>query len=80
MTLPALVVPAIVSRMSSLPWQPNLTLYCLLFILSTVGLAAAKSATSYLNVTFASITLGVDSGSRSILIVNFGISNFLDFR
>ena len=42
---------------SSLPWHPKLTLYRLLVIVSTVGLAAAKSATSYLNLTFASITI-----------------------
>ena len=42
---------------SSVLWLPKLTLYRLLVIFSTVGLAAAKSATSYLNLTFASITL-----------------------
>ncbi|KIM40716.1 hypothetical protein M413DRAFT_166659 [Hebeloma cylindrosporum] len=40
-----------------LSWHPKLTLYRLLVILSTVGLAAAKTATSYLNLTSASITL-----------------------
>ncbi|KIM40702.1 hypothetical protein M413DRAFT_166483 [Hebeloma cylindrosporum] len=49
------------SRISSagtnLSWHPKLTLYRLLVILSTVGLAVAKTATSYLNLTFASITL-----------------------
>jgi hypothetical protein len=38
-------------------WHPELTLYRLLVVLSTVGLAVAKTATSYLNFTFASITL-----------------------
>ena len=38
-------------------WHPKLTLYRLLVILSTVGLAAAKTAATYLNFTFASITL-----------------------
>jgi len=42
---------------SSLSWHPKLTLYRLLVILSTVGLTAAKTATSYLNLAFASITL-----------------------
>ncbi|KIM40712.1 hypothetical protein M413DRAFT_28489 [Hebeloma cylindrosporum] len=42
---------------SGLSWHPKLTLYRLLVILSTVGLAAAKTATSYLNLTSASITL-----------------------
>lgn len=42
---------------SSLSWNPKLTLYRLLVILSTVSLAIAKTATSYLNLTFASITL-----------------------
>ena len=42
---------------SSLSWHPKLTLYRLLVILSSVGLTAAKTATSYLNLTFASITL-----------------------
>jgi len=41
----------------SLSWHPKLTLYRLLVIFSTVGLAAAKTATSLLNLTFASITL-----------------------
>ena len=41
----------------SISWHPKLTLYRLLVILSTVGLAVAKTATSYLNLTFASITL-----------------------
>ena len=39
------------------PWHPKLTFYRLLVILSTVGLAAAKTTTSYLILTFASITL-----------------------
>jgi len=38
-------------------WHPKLTLYRLLVIFSTVGLVAAKGATSYLNLTYASITL-----------------------
>ena len=42
---------------SRVSWHPKLTLYRLLVILSTVGLAIAKTATSYLNLTFASITL-----------------------
>ena len=42
---------------SSVLWLPKLTLYRLLVIVSTVGLAAAKTATSLLNLTFASITL-----------------------
>jgi hypothetical protein len=42
---------------SSPSWHPKLTLYRFLVILSTFGLAAAKSVTSYLNFTFASITL-----------------------
>lgn len=42
---------------SNLSWHPKLTPYRLLVILSTVGLAVAKTATSYLNLTFASITL-----------------------
>ncbi|KIM40719.1 hypothetical protein M413DRAFT_166675 [Hebeloma cylindrosporum] len=42
---------------SSLSWHPKLTLYRLLVILSTVGLAAAKTATTCLNLTFASITV-----------------------
>jgi len=42
---------------SNLSWHPKLTLYRLLVIVSTVGLAVAKTATSYLNLTFASITL-----------------------
>ncbi|KIM40704.1 hypothetical protein M413DRAFT_166535 [Hebeloma cylindrosporum] len=54
------------SRISSagtnLSWHPKLTLYRLLVILSTVGLAAAKTATSCLNLTFASITLEWISG------------------
>ena len=42
---------------SKLSWHPKLTLYRLLVIFSTVGLAAAKTATTFLNFTFASITL-----------------------
>jgi len=42
---------------SSISWHPELTLYRLLLILSTLGLAAAKTATSVRNLTFASITL-----------------------
>ncbi|KIM40721.1 hypothetical protein M413DRAFT_28498 [Hebeloma cylindrosporum] len=42
---------------SSPSWHPKLTLYRLLVILSTVGLAVAKTVTSYLNLSFASITL-----------------------
>jgi len=42
---------------SSDSWHPKLTLYRLLVIVATVGLAVAKTATSYLNLTFASITL-----------------------
>ena len=42
---------------SSVSWHPKLTLYRLLVIVSTIGLAVAKTATSYLNLTFASITL-----------------------
>ena len=38
-------------------WHPKLTLYRLLVIFFTVGLGAAKAATSYLNLTYASITL-----------------------
>ncbi|KIM40714.1 hypothetical protein M413DRAFT_28491 [Hebeloma cylindrosporum] len=45
-----------ISTESNLSWHPRLTRYRLLVILSTVGLAAAKAATSYLNLTFASIT------------------------
>ncbi|KIM40722.1 hypothetical protein M413DRAFT_446112 [Hebeloma cylindrosporum] len=45
------------SAESGLSWHPKLTLYRLLVILSSVGLAAAKTATSYLNLTSASITL-----------------------
>lgn len=40
-----------------LAWHPKLTLYRLLVIFSTIGLGAAKAATSYLNLTYASITL-----------------------
>ncbi|KIM40796.1 hypothetical protein M413DRAFT_168201 [Hebeloma cylindrosporum] len=39
------------------PWHPKLTLYRLLVILSTVGVGVAKEVTSYLNLTYASITL-----------------------
>ena len=42
---------------SSISWHPKLTLYRLLVIVSSGGLAAAKTATSYLNLAFASITL-----------------------
>ena len=49
--------PRISSVGSRVSWHPKLTLYRLLIILSTVGLAIAKTATSYLNLTFASITL-----------------------
>jgi len=42
---------------SSLSWHPKLTLYRFLVIVSTVGLAVAKTVTLYLNLTFASITL-----------------------
>ena len=45
------------SARSKLSWHPKLTLYRLLVIFSTVGLAAAKTATTCLNFTFASITL-----------------------
>ena len=38
-------------------WLPKLTLYRLLVIFSTAGLAAAKTATSLFNLTFVSITL-----------------------
>ena len=41
----------------NISWHPKLTLYRLLVVVSTVGLAVAKTATSYLNLTFASITL-----------------------
>jgi hypothetical protein len=47
----------ILSPRSNLSWHPKFTLYRLLVILSTVGLAGAKTATSYLNLTFSSITL-----------------------
>jgi len=45
------------SSRARLSWHPKLTLYRLLVIVSTVALASAKTATSYLNLTFASITL-----------------------
>ncbi|KAF8159769.1 hypothetical protein B0H34DRAFT_417352 [Crassisporium funariophilum] len=45
------------STTQRIPWHPKLTLYRLLIVSLTVGLAIAKSATSYLNLTFASITL-----------------------
>ena len=38
-------------------WHPKLTLYRLLVIFSTIGLGAAKAVTSFLNLTYASITL-----------------------
>jgi len=38
-------------------WHPKLTLYRLLVIFSTIGLGTAKAITSYLNLTYASITL-----------------------
>jgi len=38
-------------------WHPKLTLYRLLVIISTIGLGVAKVVTSYLNLTYASITL-----------------------
>jgi len=38
-------------------WHPKLTLYRLLVIFSTIGLGAAKVVTSFLNLTYASITL-----------------------
>jgi hypothetical protein len=38
-------------------WHPKLTLYRLLVIFSTVGLGSAKVATSFLKLTYASITL-----------------------
>ena len=38
-------------------WHPKLTLYRLVVIFSTVGLGVAKDVTSYLNLTYASITL-----------------------
>ncbi|KIM40768.1 hypothetical protein M413DRAFT_49666, partial [Hebeloma cylindrosporum] len=37
--------------------HPKLTLYRFLVIFSTIGLGAAKTVTSYLNLTYASITL-----------------------
>ena len=49
--------PRISSVGSRVSWHPKLTLYRLLVILSTVGLAIAKTVTSYLNLSFASITL-----------------------
>ena len=49
--------PRISPTESNLSWHPKLTVYRLLVILSTVGLAIAKSATSYLDLTSASITL-----------------------
>ena len=42
---------------SSVSWHPKLTLYRLLVIVTTSGLAVAKTATSLLNLNFASITL-----------------------
>ena len=42
---------------ADLSWHPKLTLYRLLVILSTVGLAVAKTTASLLNLDFASITL-----------------------
>jgi hypothetical protein len=38
-------------------WHPKLTLYRLLVIFFTIGLGSAKAVTSYLNLTYASITL-----------------------
>lgn len=38
-------------------WHPKLILYRLLVIFSTIGLGTAKAVTSYLNLTYASITL-----------------------
>lgn len=38
-------------------WHPKLTMYRLLVILSTVGPGVAKEVTSYLNLTYDSITL-----------------------
>jgi len=52
--IPSAEIP---SAESSISWHPKLTLYRLLVIVSTIGLAVAKTATSYLNLTFASITL-----------------------
>ena len=52
----------------SLSWHPKLTLYRLLAIFSTVYLVIAKTATSYLNFTFASIIL------EWILVVDNGTS------
>ncbi|KIM40723.1 hypothetical protein M413DRAFT_166742 [Hebeloma cylindrosporum] len=45
------------SKRADPPWHPKLTLYRLLVILSTLGLAAVKTVTSYLDLSFASITL-----------------------
>ncbi|KAF9478428.1 hypothetical protein BDN70DRAFT_921893 [Pholiota conissans] len=45
------------SNASTVSWHPKLTLYRLLVITATVGLGIAKAATSYLNFTYASITL-----------------------
>jgi len=56
-THPSTRLSSPVSSASSISWHPELTLYRLLVIVSTVGLAVAKTATSYLNLTFASITL-----------------------
>jgi len=38
-------------------WHPKLTLYRLLVIFTTIGLGTAKAVTSYLNLTYSSITL-----------------------
>jgi len=58
---------------SNLSWHPKSTLYRLLAIFSTVGSAAAKTATTGLNFLCFHHSR-VDSGSGGILIVSFGDS------
>jgi len=70
----------LLSPRSNPSWHPKLTLYRLLVILSTVGLAAAKTATFCYNLTFASITLEWILGVVVFLLWVFSDSEFVPLR